>query len=335
MMIEENIPLAPLTTFHLGGPARFFVRVKTAEDLRAVLAEASSRRLATLILGGGSNLLVDDRGFDGLVIKIELAGVQWERVGDKTLLVAGAGEEWDALVKQAVAKNLWGIENLSGIPGTMGAAPVQNIGAYGAELKDTLAWVEALDLRTGDIRNFPSRECGFGYRTSLFKKESGRFITLRVALLLGHDSKPNLSYRDVGENFRENSHPTLAQIRSAVLTIRAGKFPDVAQEGTAGSFFLNPIVPKETARELKKRYPEMPQFDTESGVKLPLAWILDKALGVRGLSHGCARLFEKQPLVIVAQKNCSAEDVKKLSELVQEKIKKEIGIEIEKEVRII
>lgn len=337
MEIEENIPLAPLTTFHIGGPARYFARVQSTNinDVREAFAFAKAKGLPVFVLGGGSNVLISDAGFDGLVIKIEITGVEWKEGGEKTLLIAGAGESWDALVQKAVEKNLWGVENLSGIPGTVGAAPIQNIGAYGAELKDTLAWVEVLDTNAGEIKTFTNSECAFAYRTSRFKKEPGRFAVLRVALSLSPIPKPNISYRDLAAAFVQNPQPSLTEIRAAVLTIRAGKFPDLAYEGTAGSFFLNPVVSGDVAARLRDQSPEMPQFPAEGGTKLSLAWILDNVLSLRGLKVGRARLFEKQPLVIVAEKNSSANDVKKLAEEVQRQVKEKIGIEIEKEVRII
>jgi UDP-N-acetylmuramate dehydrogenase len=346
MTIEENIPLAPLTTFHIGGPARCLAHVQDIKEMHEALSFAKKKELQVLILGGGSNVLIADAGFEGLVIKIEIAGVEIKKEGEKVFLIAGAGENWDALVQKAVAENLWGVENLSGIPGTVGAAPVQNIGAYGTELKDTLAWVEALDTRSGGSKKFLNSECGFSYRSSIFKKEAGRFVVLRVALQLSVLPKPNISYRDLLQVFSENMHPTLGEIRTAVLAIRAAKFPDLAKEGTAGSFFLNPIVSKDLATKLAEQYPGLPQFLAEEGlpdgkasVKLSLAWLLDHVLNLRGLRRGRARLFEKQPLVIVAEHppagGCSARDVVALAEEVEWQVKEKIGIEIEREVRIL
>src|SRR3989344_7365215 len=202
MLIEENVPLAPLTTFFIGGPARYFARVTTVEELKQSLDYARDKSLATLVLGGGSNVLVSDAGFDGLVIKIEMMGVDPVKSSDdhgagKVLLIAGAGESWDALVERAIQSGVWGIENLSGIPGTVGAAPMQNIGAYGAEVKDTLAWVEAFDTQSGAVIRLQNTECSFGYRTSRFKKEPGRFIILRAAFKLNKNGAPNTSYKDL------------------------------------------------------------------------------------------------------------------------------------------
>ena len=336
MQVEENVPLAPLTTFFIGGPARYFTRVTNVEELQQSLDFSKSRNLEILLLGGGSNVLVSDAGFDGLVIKIEMMGVDPVKSSDdhgagKVLLIAGAGESWDALVERAVQSGLWGIENLSGIPGTVGAAPIQNIGAYGVEVKNTLAWVEAFDTQSGALVRLQNAECGFGYRTSRFKKEPGRFIVLRAAFKLNKNGAPNASYKDLAGISRLN----LDEIRANVLAVRAGKFPDLKKEGTAGSFFLNPVVSAQKAAELLEKYPNLPNFPAENGRKVSLAWLLDNVLRVKGLSVGGARLYEKQPLVIAVSRTASASDVaglaKKVAELVQDKLK----IIIEPEVKII
>jgi UDP-N-acetylmuramate dehydrogenase len=335
MTIEHNVPLAPLTTFHIGGSARFFVRVSTKEELAQALAYAKERELKVLILGGGSNMLIDDVGFNGLVIKIELMGVTIEHDKNGAIVVAGAGEGWEALVARAVEEKLWGIENLSGIPGTVGAAPVQNIGAYGCEIKDTLEWVEALDTETGGLLRLSREQCLFGYRSSIFKLNPGRLVVLQVALRLLEDGTPRLFYKDLAEVFQDAPAPTLSAVRDAVLNIRAKKFPDLSQEGTAGSFFLNPAVSKEKAAQLLERYPELPQFPAPNGVKLSLAWLLDNALQLRGYSHGSARLFEKQPLVIVASGSNAFSDVVALKDEILQKVFETLEIELEPEVRII
>jgi UDP-N-acetylmuramate dehydrogenase len=318
MHIKERVPLAPLTTFGIGGAARFFVAVQNLAELKESFSFAREQHAPVLILGGGSNLLVRDDGFEGLVIKIEIAGVSFvEKENGEVFVTAGAGVSWDALVAETVEKNLWGLENLSGIPGTVGAAPVQNIGAYGAEVKDTLRSVEAYDTETETTRIFKNNECEFGYRTSFFKQHAGRFVIVAVAFAL---QKKDISAQD---------------ICTATLHIRAQKLPDLKKEGTAGSFFLNPIVSIQKAEELKQRYPDLPQFTASAGVKISLAWLLDKGLGLKGFAIGGARLFEKQPLVIAAARGASADDVLQLAHTVKEKIKKEYGIDIEAEVKII
>ena len=332
MQIEENILLAPYTTFKIGGPARFFACVKSVGELVQALTFAKEKKLKVFILGGGSNVLIDDGGFDGLVVKVEIAGVEEK----DTTLVAGAGESWDALVERAVQKKLWGIENLSGIPGTVGGAVVQNIGAYGAALSQTLIWVEVYDTTAGKVTRLAASECQAGYRDSVFKREPGHYVVLRVSLALSAKKAPHIAYKDLAARFAGQT-PTLPEIRSAVLAIRKDKFPNLAEEGTAGSFFKNPIMPFAEAEKLKARYPKLPLFPMPevAGIKVPLAWLLDHALAMHGTHVGGARLFERQPLVIAAQKNSSSADVKKLGRLVQEKVRTTLNIEIEPEVTIV
>ncbi len=326
-MIEENVPLANLTTFCLGGPARYLARVRNLEELKQSINFARDKNLLTQIFGGGSNILVSDKGFGGLVIKIEMMGV--EREGET--LIAEAGESWDALVERAVRDGLWGIENLSGIPGTVGAAPIQNIGAYGTEVKDTLVWVDVFDIGKNEVVRISNTDCEFGYRTSKFKKESGGFVVLRAAFKLNKNGSPNYSYKDLSEISRSN----LDEIRQKVLGVRAGKFPNLSVDGTAGSFFLNPVISAQKAAELLSKYPDLPQFPVEKGVKVSLAWLFDHALSIKGISVGGARLFEKQPLVIVVSRSARSRDVVELAKKVLELVQNKLEIKIEPEVKII
>jgi UDP-N-acetylmuramate dehydrogenase len=332
MQIEERVPLAPYTTFHIGGPARYFARVESEHDFRNALGVSKLENLETLILGGGSNTLVTDDGFDGLVIKIEIGGI--EKEGDR--LIAGAGESWDALVACAAKEKLWGLENLSGIPGTVGGGVAGNIGAYGQALSQTLQWVEVFDIQAGEVKKMTNAECSFDYRDSFFKHDNGRHVILRAAFVLSSEGEPDISYKDLAARFSDSSQD-IAAIREAVLAIRKGKFPDLTLEGTAGSFFKNPILSSEEAEKLKERYPEMPLFAMPEtvGIKIPLAWLLDHALGLKGTHVGGARLFEKQPLVIAASLGASAHDVRTLAEMVKEKVRDALGIELEAEVKII
>jgi len=331
MTIEEQVPLAPLTTFHMGGAARFFARVSSVEELKQSLGFARDKNLRMQILGGGSNVLFADGGFDGLVMKIELRGIEF----NNEEVVAAAGESWDALVAQTVAKNLWGLENLSGIPGTVGGAVAGSVGAYGQAVAQTVAWVEVFDASSGEVERLSNAQCRFGYRESLFS--GAELIVLRAAFTLSAAPKPELSYNDLAERF-PGITPGLADIRAAVLEIRRGKFPDLSREGTAGSFFKNPVLPADEALTLAARYPGLPLFDMPEApgrVKVPLGWLMDKILKLHGTRVGGARLFERQILVIVAEESCTAHDVRTLARLVQEKIKKEIGIDISPEVNIL
>jgi len=333
MQLLENAPLDTLTTFKVGGPARFLIRVGVEEELVKALAFAKTKRLPVFILGGGSNVLVADEGFDGVVIKIEYKGISLEG----TLLTAAAGENWDGAVAYAIEQNLWGMENLSGVPGTVGGAAVQNIGAYGAALSQTVEWVEVFDTRTESVKKFTNHECGFGYRTSAMKRADGRFIVLRVAFRLEMYGRPDVSYKDLALAFTGAPAPSLQEIRNKVLEIRSKKFPDLSKEGTAGSFFMNPILTPLEAKKLRTKYSEMPVFflPESSGVKVPLAWLFDKALNLHGLSVGSARLFEAQPLVVAVRWPASSSDVLALAQQVQEKVFAVCGIKIEPEVYIL
>jgi UDP-N-acetylmuramate dehydrogenase len=332
MKIQKNIPLAPFTTFGIGGDARFFAGAQSVDELREAFAFAKEKDFPIFILGGGSNVLIDDAGFPGLVIKIKTQGVEEEG----GTLIAAAGESWDALVQRAVGLSLWGIENLSGIPGTLGGAVVQNIGAYGQALSQTLAWAQVLDLQTNEVKTLNNDACAFGYRDSIFKREEGRYIIMRAALQLSPQAKPDLSYKDLAQHF-SGRDPSLKEVREAVIAIRKNKFPDLSQEGTAGSFFKNPIVSEEEGAILLKRYPGLPLFAMPevAGIKVPLAWLLDHVLHAHGMQVGNARLFERQPLVIAVKKGSSADDIKKLAQQVQEKVKEVCGIDIEPEVKIL
>ena len=337
--VRENVPLAPLTTFKLGGAARFFVAIRTARELEEALAFARERSLPTFVLGGGANTLISDAGFNGLVLKIEVRGVEGMQEGDTVVRTAGAGEPWDALVARSVEEGLWGIENLSGIPGTLGGAVVQNIGAYGAALSQVLRAVEVFDTKEGAVRELALADCAFGYRGSIFKAEEGRYVVLRATIALKRVPAPNLAYKDLALRFI-GSTPSLTEIRDGVLEIRRGKFPDLAVEGTAGSFFKNPILPLEAAQALKARYPELPLFPLPESrdMKVPLGWFLDYRHGVidlREVQVGGARMYEKHFLVIVAARGSSAKDVVELARIVQERVRAACALEIEPEVKII
>jgi UDP-N-acetylmuramate dehydrogenase len=332
-MIEEQVPLASLTTLRIGGSARFAAACHSLEDVKAAIALAQDRGLPFRVVGGGSNILASDDGFPGVALLMRADGI--EEVADKggMLLIADAGASWDGLVARACARGLWGLENLAGIPGTVGAAPVQNIGAYGAEAQGTLAWVEAYDLRTGETRRFASEECGFGYRESRFKHDRD-LVILHVAFRLGAANGPDLAYKDLARA-RDEGAPvaTPEEVSALVRAIRARKFPDLAEHGTAGSFFKNPVVASDAFARLAERHPELPGFPQESGVKIPLAFVLDRVLGLRGHRLGRAWLFDKQPLVLVVDQGATAREVDALADEVVARVREATGIEIEREVQ--
>ncbi len=332
MEFRESEPLTPRTTFRIGGPAAFFVEVRDEADARDALAFASARGRALRALGGGSNLLVPDEGVDAVVARMDVRGIEFVEEGGATHLIAGAGEAWDDIVRAASARGLWGIENLAGIPGTAGGAAVQNIGAYGAELKDVFAYADVIERATGKSARLSLADAAFGYRESRFKRDRSLLI-MRVALALSTTGAPRLEYADLARAL-ESGVPlsTPAEVGEAVRAIRARKFPDLAVEGTAGSFFKNPVIPAEQADALARRYPELPAYPQAGRTKISLAWLLDRALSLKGFSVGAARLFENQPLVIVAGAGARMRDVDLLAREVEARVHEAFGIALEREV---
>lgn len=334
MRIAEHVPLATLTTLAVGGPAAYVATCASEEDVRKALAFARDRVLPWAVLGEGSNVLAADGGFEGMLMLMRIKGIAYASGEDDRILVtAGAGVSWDALVTDTAARGLWGLENLSGIPGTVGAAPVQNIGAYGAEIGMTLAHVDAFDAVSGETVRFLNEECRFGYRDSRFKRES-RHIILGVTFALSQDGVPSLGYKDLAA-LKEAGEAldTPVRIADAVRRVRARKFPDIRVHGTAGSFFKNPVITPEAYASLLARYPELPSFPAIDGVKVPLAYILDRMLGLRGYRDGKVWLFDAQPLVLVADRGATAQDIDAFADRIAARVHAEIGIAIEREVR--
>ena len=336
MRFLPDVPLAPYTTFRIGGKADFFAEVSNLQELQEAYRWAAARPLPVFLLGGGSNTLVSDEGWRGLVIKMGMGGISFEQRDGLSIVRAGAGVSWDELVASAVERGFWGLENLSGIPGSVGGAVVQNIGAYGAAVSEVLESAEVFNVADGEVRSFTRRDCAFDYRSSFFKRDGGMNVVLSATFRLSSEPQPNVSYKDLASRFVGVS-PTLAHIREAVFAIRQDKFPDLSKEGTAGSFFKNPILPKKEALALQVAYPGMPLFNMPetSGVKVPIAWFLDYRHGVmdmRALRVGGARLFEKQVLVVAADFGSRAEDVFALSEEVMRRVKEVCGITLEREV---
>lgn len=335
LTFKTNVSLADFTTLHIGGPARYFVRAKTPQELADAFSCAREKGLPVFILGGGSNILVSDEGFDGIVVKIEIGGLLFVEKGDDAVeAVVGAGEDWNHLVALSVRHGLYGLENLSGIPGTVGAAPIQNIGAYGREVKDSIVSVDVFDPDTFREKTMTKNECDFAYRHSVFKTPAGRhFVVTRVRFSLSKKGMLDTSYKDVHDYFAQNGEkPTLARVRSAILSIRSRKFPDISKVGTAGSFFKNPIITAGKARELQERFPDLPQFPTENGVKIPIAWILDHALSLKGARSGTVGTFKSHSLVLINNGNAHASDVDAFAKEIERAVKEKTGIVLEREV---
>src|SRR5262249_16804593 len=257
MEIRENIPLAPLTTFKVGGPARFFIEARSEEDVRQALDYAHGQKLPAFVLGGGSNLVISDDGWPGLVIHIALAGITHAEANGKALFRVGAGEDWDGFVSRAVESGCGGIECLSGIPGTAGGTPVQNVGAYGQEVSETITQVRVLEIATGRKLTMSNADCGFTYRTSVFNTtHRDRYIVLEVAYRLNRNGAPRVAYADLKKFFAAGStSPTLEQVRDAVRSVRQSKAMLIVEGDedcrSAGSFFKNPVVNEADAKRIE------------------------------------------------------------------------------------
>ncbi len=361
MKIQENVLLAPYTTFKIGGNARFFAQVSSVAELEEAVAFAKegsdeTRHLPIFVLGGGSNVLISDNGFDGLVIKNEIMGIVEE--GER--IIAGAGENWDNFVRYTVEeKGLNGLENLSAIPGTVGAAPVQNIGAYGVEAKNTIEWVEVYNLTTRKIEKLSNADCRFGYRDSIFKDERKNNIILRVSFLLSKNGKAMLEYKDLKMFFAGRADvPSLCEVRDAVIKVRAGKFPDLSKIGTAGSFFKNIVIPRTEYQTLLRKFPTAPAFladpsrkvqgststssqnsvqekSNDPAVKVPTAWVLDKVCNFKGVRRGNIGMFENQALVMVNYGGGTAREVRTFAEEIIFCVKQKTGLTIYPEVEFV
>jgi len=343
MKILENINLAEYTTFKIGGPARFFCIAESVDDVKQAVTFAKEKEIPFFVLGGGSNLLVSDTGFPGLVIKVEIKGIEVR--GE--IISVGAGEPWDDFVEYSV-KNGWsGLENLSAIPGTVGAAPVQNIGAYGTEVGYFISSVHAFDTKEMKEVEMLPRDCHFGYRNSTFKHEKGRYVITFVDFKLKKDGKVNIEYRDLKEYFENNNQDTItnnqriapSQVREAVLDIRRNKLPDWNKWGTAGSFFKNPVVSKEKFSELKEKYSALPGFPEVDAnghqldqVKIPLGWILDNVCKAKGVTSGGVGTYKNQALVIVTKPGATAKEVVDFTQGLMKQVKEATGITVEAEV---
>ncbi len=332
--IQENIALAPLTTFQVGGPARYFIEARTEHAVMEALAFATARHLPLFVLGGGSNLVVADEGWPGLVLKVSLRGVEFEGDLQKMLFIAGAGENWDDLVSLAVSKGCAGIECLSGIPGTVGGTPVQNVGAYGQEVSETITRVRALEIASGNIVEMSNADCGFAYRTSKFNGEMrDKYIVLEVDYLLQRNGEPKIEYADVKKFFAQPgmSKPTLQQVRDAVRSIRQSKamliVPGDEDCRSAGSFFKNPLVSEAEAKRIEAMAQRLapakilPRYPGGNGqVKLAAAWLVEQSGFHKGYSRGPVGISRKHSLAIVNRGGATAKDIVALKEEIQHKV---------------
>lgn len=329
MLIEEDYQLLNLNTLRIKCSARYFVRPSSVDELKEAVDFARSHNLSITVLGSGSNVLLPDTGIDGLVINLNFNNTYFE----DDLMVADAGVDWDHFVKETISNGYCGLENLSYIPGTVGACPVQNIGAYGTEVKDFISWVEVFDIESKNVFKLENEQCEFGYRDSIFKKNPN-WIIICVAFKLSKNFKPNISYKDLSEKL-EGVSLSAQKIRDEIIQIRKNKLPDWKKVGTAGSFFKNPTVSKEAYQDLLKKYPQIPGFEAKGKVKIPLAWVLDKVLGLRGYGEGNVALHSSQPLALINLGHATSKEVISFSQNISNKIFDVIGVYPDVEVRVL
>lgn len=334
MQFREQIPLAPYTTFKIGGAARWFADAASEPDILEAVKFARAHRVPLFALGGGSNLLVSDEGFPGLVLRIALTGI--EQQGD-TFRVA-AGEDWDAFVSHAVERGYAGIECLAGIPGTVGGTPIQNVGAYGQEVSETITRARALDLDTLEFEEFSNADCGFAYRRSIFNTtQRGKYIVTRVSYELGRNGAPRIAYADLKRHFQNASPPSLLEVSDAVRQIRRGKGmyivagdPDCR---SAGSFFKNPVVPAEQYERISMREQvEIPHYSAgEGAVKIPAAWLLERAGFHKGYALGAAGISSRHTLALVNRGGAKASDIFALRDRIVSEVAAKFDIRLEPE----
>jgi len=359
LIVEENIALAPLTTLKIGGAARFFVRVGSEKEIVAALEFASGKNLPVFIFGGGSNVLISDSGFDGIVIQIAIRGIKRTPVSlpsltaksddgsEEILITAQAGEIWDDFVKFCVGENLAGLECLSGIPGFVGATPIQNVGAYGQEVSETITSVRCFDRTERKIVELSNAECGFAYRTSIFNTtHRERYIVLSVTFALTRNGAPKIAYKDLKEYFaNKTTAPTLAETREAVLEIRRAKSMVIDERDensrSCGSFFKNPIVTNEKYNDVVSRarkqkiigdHETIPKFVTAAArVKIPAAWLIERSGFQKGYKTGNVGISTKHSLAIINLGGATATEILQFKRKIQEAVKRIFDLELKPE----
>ena len=339
MIIEENIQAKNLSTFKVGGTIRYFCGVSDLKDLEEAIAFAERKKVPVVVIGIGSNTLWKDTDHEILVIKFVSKEIKKESEDeDSVVLSVDAGLDWDNLVEYAVKEKYYGIESMSGIPGTVGASPVQNIGAYGREIKDVLVSVKVYDLNEKKVKILSNSDCGFSYRNSIFKgKGKGKFIILSITIKLFKKPQIGKLYESLQKflNDKKIINPSLSDIRSAVLEIRSSKLPDFSKMPNCGSFFENPIVDINFAEDLKKKYPDLKTFKTENEkqVKIPAGWLIEKA-GFKGKEIGKISVYGNNALVLINNGGADFNDLESAKNQITDKIKEMFGLELEMEPNV-
>lgn len=337
--MKTNVSLRPYNSFGFDAVAKQFAEINAISDLQALIQSGALQRHKTLILSGGNNILFQSEVFDGIVVYINTKGIEILREdGNDVVVHAQAGEDWPDFVRFCVGKGWHGVENLAHIPGKVGAAPVQNIGAYGMELKDSFLQCKALDLATGETKVFTKEECRFGYRESVFKNElKGKCVIISVDFLLKKEAPLHLEYGNIKAYLEQRGieSPTLQQLHDAICAIRDAKLPDVKQIGSAGSFFKNPVIERAQFEVLQKDYPTMPHYDEPNGkVKVPAGWLIEQA-GWKGWRDEHVGVYDKQALVLVHYGGGKGHDIVELAHKIQDSVEEKFGIRISPEVNFV
>lgn len=345
MRPEENKPFAPFTTLGVGGPARFFLEIASEAEIHEAVTWAEERHLPVFILGGGSNLVVSDHGFNGLVLHVALKGIETQEADaqDEVLFRVAAGEEWDAFVQQAVEANCAGVECLAGIPGTVGGTPVQNVGAYGQEVASVIERVRAFDLRRRSFVEFSAAECEFAYRRSRFNsRDRGRYIVSRVDFRLRRNGAPTLKYADLQKAFATNVQPRLSDVADAVRRIRRGKgmllIEGDADCRSAGSFFKNPVVGVDAVQAISAAAGKEPPVFPVGGpagdnahVKIPAAWLIEQAGFTKGYQRGGAGISSRHTLALINRGGATAAEILALAQEIRTAVQEKFRVELEME----
>ncbi|MCT9931918.1 UDP-N-acetylmuramate dehydrogenase [Planotetraspora sp. A-T 1434] len=331
----SEVRLGPYTTLRLGGPARAFAEARSQGELVEIVAEADRDGEPVLVLGGGSNLVVSDDGFDGLVVHVSSPGVEVSGEDGRVVVTAQAGEDWDALVARCVAEGWSGVECLSGIPGLVGSTPIQNVGAYGQDVSQTITGVRVYDRMTGETSDLTAAECGFAYRNSAFKEDPGRHVVLAVSYELERSELSGpVAYKELAAalGVELGERAPLGDVREAVLELRRGKGmvldPDDPDTRSAGSFFTNPILSAEEAAGLELRAPAYPRWDMPGGsVKVPAAWLIENAGFPKGYERGAVRISTKHTLALTNPSGeASATELLALAREVRDGVEKKFGV---------
>jgi len=337
LQIQENVSLKNFNTFGIEASARYFVEINHEQDLIELFADAQWLTIERLVLGGGSNmLLVND--FDGLVIRLNIRGIEHRINHNDVIVEAGAGEVWNDLVNFCVNHGFAGMENLSLIPGSVGASPIQNIGAYGVELKDVFESCRAFEIATGQIKTFSKEDCQFGYRESVFKLAlKGQYIITSVKFKLSLTPNLNVSYGAIGQELanRGIAEPTIKDVSQVVSSIRVSKLPDPSTIGNSGSFFKNPVIDIDLFQKIQSQYPEVANYPAgENKVKLAAGWLIEQC-GWKGKVVGNAGTWKNQALVLVNHGGATGQEIYSLSSQIIDSVYTKFGVMLEREVNII